>query len=139
MKQTIIINEAEISLTIVNDNEFVSLSDLSLAFGGTDEAIRNWMRTRTALEVMAIWEEENNPNFNSVEFDRIKNESGKNTFAMKRDSATEDELHLLSNLETHNAEMIEAGMAQYEREAVLSALFEKQLTILKNRAKRTKN
>jgi hypothetical protein len=50
-----------------------------------------------------------------------------------RDFATEDELHLLANLETHNAEMIEAGMAQYEREGILSALFEKQLTILNNK------
>lgn len=50
-----------------------------------------------------------------------------------RDNATEEELHLLANLETHNAEMIEAGMAQYERETVLTALFEKQLMILKNR------
>jgi KilA-N domain len=50
-----------------------------------------------------------------------------------RDNATENELHLLSNLETHNAEMIEAGMAQYEREGILATLFEKQLNILKNR------
>lgn len=50
-----------------------------------------------------------------------------------RDSATEDELHLLANLETHNAEMIAAGMAQYEREEILIALFEKQLAILKTR------
>jgi ribosome biogenesis protein Nip4 len=258
MKQTIIINESEISLSIIDENEFVSLSELSRAFGGTDEAIRNWMRTRQALEMMSIWEEENNPHFNSIEFDRIKNESGKNTFAMNprkwiqsvkaigiiskggrynntmahkfialsfaswldtrihyqlikafdelhkkktwnvireatrrnylfqteaikthliepknlpvsvavnyyaseadmlnrivfgitasewrdqnldkkgnlRDSAKEEELHLLSNLETHNAEMIEAGMAQYERETILRALFEKQLLILKNK------
>ncbi len=72
MKQTIVINESEIGLTIVDNNEFVSLSDLALAFGGNDEAIRNWMRTRQALEMMSIWEEENNPNFNSVEFDRIE-------------------------------------------------------------------
>lgn len=261
MKQTIIINEAEIGLTIVDEAEFVSLTDLALAFGGNDEAIRNWMRTRQALEMMSIWEEENNPNFNSIEFDRIKNESGKNTFSMNprkwilsvnaigiqskggrynntlahkfialsfaswldtrihyqlikafdelhkkktwhvireasrrnylfqteaikthlietqnlpvsvavsyyaseadmlnrivfgmtatewrthntdkkgnlRDFATENELHLLSNLETHNAEMIEAGMAQYERETVLSALFDKQLTILKTKKKK---
>jgi hypothetical protein len=50
-----------------------------------------------------------------------------------RDNATENELHLLSNLETHNAEMIEAGMAQYEREGILKALFDKQLAILKQK------
>jgi hypothetical protein len=92
------------------------------------------MRTRQSLEMMSIWEEENNPNFNSVEFDRIKSESGKNTFSMN--FASEDELHLLSNLETHNAKMIEAGMAQYEREVVLMSLFEKQLSILNKRSKK---
>jgi KilA-N domain len=55
-----------------------------------------------------------------------------------RDFASENELHLLSNLETHNAEMIEAGMAQYEREGILTALFEKQLNILKNKKTRLK-
>jgi KilA-N domain len=82
MKQTITINESEITVSIIDEREFVSLSDLATAFGGTDEAIRNWMRTRQALEMMCIWEEENNPNFNSVEFDRIKNESGKNTLIL---------------------------------------------------------
>jgi hypothetical protein len=52
-----------------------------------------------------------------------------------RDFADEEALHLLANLETHNAEMIEAGMAQYEREAVLKSLFEKQLSILKKKHK----
>jgi hypothetical protein len=260
MKQSIIVNESEVAVSVIDEKEFVSLSDLSTAFGGTDEAIRNWMRTRQALEMMSIWEEENNPDFNSVEFDRIKNESGKNTFFMNprkwiqsvnavgiiskggrynntmahkfialsfaswldtrihyqlikafeelhkhktwnvireasrrnylfqteaikthliepknlpvsvavsyyaseadmlnrivfgitaaewrdqnsdkkgnlRDFADEEALHLLANLETHNAEMIEAGMAQYEREAVLKSLFEKQLSILKKKPK----
>jgi hypothetical protein len=31
--------------------------------------------------------------------------------------------------------MNEAGMAQYERETILTALFDKQLTILKSRKK----
>ena len=53
-----------------------------------------------------------------------------------RDFATENELHLLSNLETHNAEMIEAGMTQYEREGILTALFDKQLNILKSKKPR---
>jgi hypothetical protein len=36
MKEIIIINEAEIGLTIIEESEFVSLSDLAAAFGGSD-------------------------------------------------------------------------------------------------------
>ena len=32
----------------------------------------NWLRNRNTIEFLGIWETVNNPDFNSVEFDRIK-------------------------------------------------------------------
>ena len=40
------------------------------------------MRTRSSVEFLGIWELLNNPDFNRVEFDTVKNESGSNAFVM---------------------------------------------------------
>lgn len=40
------------------------------------------MRTRSAIELCGLWEQLNNPDFKSIEFDAFKNESGSNSFAL---------------------------------------------------------
>ncbi len=40
----------------------------------------NWLRNRNTIEFLGIWEKVYNPNFNSVEFDRIKSMAGLNNF-----------------------------------------------------------
>ncbi len=34
---------------------------------GDDTIIKNWLRNRNTVEFLGIWEQINNPNFNSVE------------------------------------------------------------------------
>ncbi len=48
----------------------------------TNYIIQNWMRTRSAIEFCGLWEQLNNPDFKSIEFDAFKNESGSNSFAL---------------------------------------------------------
>ncbi len=40
------------------------------------------MRTRFTMEFLGIWEHLNNPGFNRVEFEAVKNEAGSNAFAI---------------------------------------------------------
>ncbi len=40
------------------------------------------MRTRSAIEFCGLWEQLNNADFKSIEFDAFKNESGSNSFAL---------------------------------------------------------
>jgi hypothetical protein len=40
------------------------------------------MRNRGTIEFLGLWERINNPNFNSIEFDGFKNESGSNSFLL---------------------------------------------------------
>lgn len=275
--EAIKVQGSEIRLKQINGQDYISLTDIANHFGNNKDSegarflISNWMRNRDIFDYLGLWEELNNPNFNRVQFDTVKNrEIGRNAFrptpkmwaeqfngigiyaksgrydsgtyahsdiafdfamwlnpiiklhiitefqrlkkqetlshkekevwslkrelsklnylfhteAIKtyiiepknlpvtaaishysseadmlnrivfgltasewrnqnadkqgnlRDYATESELHLLSNLETHNAEMIESGMSQYEREGILAALFEKQLNILKSKKSR---
>jgi hypothetical protein len=40
------------------------------------------MRLRNTIEYLGLWESINNQDFNMVEFDQFKNESGKNSFVL---------------------------------------------------------
>ena len=43
---------------------------------------QNWMRTRNAIEFNGLWEQLNNPDFKSIDFDAFKNEAGANSFTL---------------------------------------------------------
>ena len=42
--------------------------------------IANWLTTKFTIQFLGLWEEMNNPNFNLMEFHKIKNEAGTNGF-----------------------------------------------------------
>ncbi len=68
----------------IHKEDYISLTDIA-RYKNTDDprfAIQNWMRTRFTIEFMGIWEQLNNPDFNRVEFDTVKNEAGSNAFVM---------------------------------------------------------
>lgn len=44
--------------------------------------MKNWLRSRNTIEFLGLWETINNDNFNMVEFDQFKNESGTNAFVL---------------------------------------------------------
>ena len=78
------VNEIEIVLYKQNEEEFISLTDMAKFRDSerSDYIIQNWMRTRSTIEFIGLWEQLNNPNFNSIEFDGFKNESGSNSFSL---------------------------------------------------------
>ena len=47
-----------------------------------DDVIRNWLRTRSTVEFLGVWERLNNPGFNPVEFDGIRMQTGLNSFVL---------------------------------------------------------
>ena len=69
----------EIAMTVVNENDFISLTDIIKAKDG-DFFISDWLRNRNTLEYLAAWETLNNPNFNYGEFATIREKSGLNSF-----------------------------------------------------------
>ena len=63
--------------------DFVSLTDMASNFDGAPRIIiQNWMRTRSTVEFLGVWESLHNPSFNRITFDAFKNESGGNTFTL---------------------------------------------------------
>src|SRR5690606_31857099 len=67
-----------------DDKDFISLSDIAKHRDSerSDYILQNWMRNRSTIEFIGLWEQFNNPNFNSIEFDGIKNASGSNSFSL---------------------------------------------------------
>jgi len=66
-----------------NQNDYISLTDI--ARQKSDEpfiVINNWMRSRSTIEYLGLWEKMYNPNFKPIEFDRFKNDSGANAFTL---------------------------------------------------------
>lgn len=46
------------------------------------DVVKNWLRIRSTIEYLGLWEELNNPNFKGVEFDSFKNRAGENAFTL---------------------------------------------------------
>jgi hypothetical protein len=65
-------------------NDYLSLTDIA-KFKNPEfpaDVVKNWLRTRYAIEFLGIWEQLNNPNFKLVEFDQFKHEAGANSFVL---------------------------------------------------------
>jgi hypothetical protein len=74
----------EIAVYINRGDEYISLTDIARYRDAdrSDYILQNWMRNRGTIEFIGLWELFNNPKFNSIEFDGIKNLSGSNSFAL---------------------------------------------------------
>jgi len=46
------------------------------------DVVKNWLRNRTTIEFLGLWEKIHNPDFKGVEFDPLLFESGTNAFTM---------------------------------------------------------
>lgn len=79
--QTINVKGTVVNIIKHNSGDYISLTDMIKNFGD-DTIIKNWLRNRNTVEFLGIWEQINNPNFNSVEFDLIRNQTGLNSFVL---------------------------------------------------------
>jgi len=75
----LIIKDTEITIVQINDNDYISLTDMLRAKDG-EFFISDWLRNRNTLEYIGIWEKLHNPAFNYGEFAMIKNQAGLNSF-----------------------------------------------------------
>ena len=73
-----------INVTGVNDDDYVSLTDIARfkTDGETNPVIANQMRKVDTLEFLYLWEQINNINFKSIDFERFKSKLGENAFTI---------------------------------------------------------
>ena len=87
MAKNKIINVKGTEIAIIsekNQDEYISLTGIARYRDAerSDYILQNWLRNRSTIEFVGLWEQFNNPNFNSIEFDGIKNMSGANSFSL---------------------------------------------------------
>lgn len=76
------VKETEITIIFKDENDFISLTDMTLGFNEGSGLIGKWITNKNTLEYLGIWEKINNPFFNYPEFGVIENEAGVNRFVM---------------------------------------------------------
>jgi len=81
-KKTINVKGIEIAIIEHQQSDFISLTDMVKGFEDGSVLIEKWLRNKNTIEFIGIWEELNNPDFNSPEFGGIKNEAGLNRFTL---------------------------------------------------------
>ena len=67
-----------------HDEDFISLTDIARYKNAEEpkDIVKNWMRAKSTIEFLGLWEQVNNPNFKGVEFDAFRFEAGSNAFVL---------------------------------------------------------
>ena len=76
------VQDTEITVVSFEERDYISLTDMVKPIENGLALIEKWLRNKNTIEFLGIWEEMYNPNFNSPEFEGIKNEAGLNRFIM---------------------------------------------------------
>lgn len=74
----------EISIQTRQNEDYISLTDIA-KYRNSDapaDIVKNWMRSRSTIEFLGLWEQLNNADFKLVEFDQFRNEAGANHFVL---------------------------------------------------------
>ena len=80
-KSTIEVQGTAISILSQNEEDFISLTDMTRKFGD-ETVIYSWMRNRNTVEFIGIWEQIHNPDFKGIEFETFKTQAGLNSFSL---------------------------------------------------------
>ena len=82
VKTQMVVKEQVINVLRIDDEEFISLTDLARYADEDDPRypIQNWMRNKDVISYLGLWESIHNEKFKGVEFDTFKNEAGSNKF-----------------------------------------------------------
>ncbi len=155
MAEKIDVQGREISIISREYQDYISLTDIA-KYRNSDapaDIVKNWLRSRSTIEFLGLWENLNNPGFKLVEFDQFKNEAGAAEadilnmalFGMTagewrdenpenkgniRDYACVSQLVCLSNLENLNALFINESLPQKERLLKLNKIAIQQMKLL---------
>jgi hypothetical protein len=83
-KSSITVQGTEIAIYSISQSDYISLTDIA-KYRNSDapaDVVKNWLRSRSTIEFLGLWEKLNNPDFKLVEFDQFKTEAGSNYFVL---------------------------------------------------------
>lgn len=77
---TLNVQGTEITVIHRDDEDFISLTDMVRNFDGGPALIEQWLKNKDTVLFLGVWEQLNNPDFKTPEFEGIRNEAGRNSF-----------------------------------------------------------
>lgn len=83
-KQKIKVEGIEIVTFAKNNSDYISLTDIARYKNPKEpkDVVKNWMRNRSTIEFLGLWEKIHNPEFKGVEFDSFIYQAGGNSFVL---------------------------------------------------------
>ncbi|MCB9282890.1 MAG: KilA-N domain-containing protein [Lewinellaceae bacterium] len=83
-KAILTVQDTDIAVLSEKNQDFFSLTDIAKRVNQENPAgiVNNWMRTKDTIGFLGTREVLHNPDFNLIEFDKVKNESGTNRFIL---------------------------------------------------------
>ena len=84
MAEKIDVQGKEITIISREREDYLSLTDIAKYRNDSEPfaVINNWMRSRSAIELLGLWEKLSNPDFKPLEFERFRNDAGSNYFVL---------------------------------------------------------
>lgn len=84
IKGKLIVQDTVVAFTRVEQGDFISLTDIAKVKNAAEpkDVVKNWLRSRSTIEFLGLWEKINNPRFKGVEFDSFMREAGTNSFTL---------------------------------------------------------
>ena len=78
--RSITVQGTDVGITSRHEQDYISLTDMVKNFDGGSALIEQWLKAKDTVLFLGVWEQINNPSFNSLEFEGIRNEAGRNSF-----------------------------------------------------------
>jgi len=96
--ESINVQGTKITLLPHRQDDYISLTDMASYKDGTESrvVISNWMSTYYTLEYLAIWEDFNNPDFNRMGYQSVRNAEGRLIMSPKRWIDTTNAIGIIS-------------------------------------------
>jgi KilA-N domain len=79
-KTTIEVQGTAIAIPSKEHCATISLTNMVRKFEGGGALIEQWLKTKDTVLFLGVWEQLHNPDLNSLEFEGIRNEAGRNSF-----------------------------------------------------------
>jgi len=79
-RSTIEVQGTSIAVLSQPGGDYISLTDMVRNFDGAGALIEQWLKNKDTVLFLGVWERIYNPGFNSLEFEGIRNEAGRNSF-----------------------------------------------------------
>ena len=83
-KRIIRVMNNDVVLLEMGKEDYISLTGIARYKNPSEpkDIIKNWMRSKTTIEFLGLWEKLNNPKFKGVEFDSFIYQAGNNSFVL---------------------------------------------------------